>query len=222
MHQIRFPNRKGIACAVEQRTVQLPNKAATGNSYYPHYRLGPIDGSPCDTLGIDNRPVALFRHEIEDTLAPLQVTFTDLSYYEPTEWFWDFGDGATSTDTSPVHIFPSSNVYQVCLTVRNANAEDTYCKPVTVGTVSAPDLPFLPRLSVYPNPCMEYLSVEQPALLQTTPRFSLTDVFGRLVLEQVLPDFSAQVDVRHLPSGVYFWQYWFGRQAVQSGKVVKQ
>jgi hypothetical protein len=222
MHLIHYPNRKGAACAVEQRAVQLPNFVASANSYYPHYRLGPIDGSPCDTLSIDNRPVALFRHEIEDTLAPLQVTFTDLSYYEPAEWHWDFGDGSTSTDTSPVHVFPSSNVYQVCLTVRNANAEDTYCKPVTVGTVSAPELPFLPKLTVHPNPCVDFLTVQQPALMKIVPRFSLADVFGRLVLEQALSDFSSQVDVRHLPSGVYFWQYWFGHQAVQSGKVVKQ
>lgn len=222
LHVIDFPDRRGPACAMHQRAIRLPNYPASANSYYPNYRLGPIDGSPCDSLGIDNRPVALFRYDIEDTLAPLQVTFTDLSYYEPNTWSWDFGDGATSQDTSPVHTFTASGIYKVCLTVGNANASHTFCRDVPVGTIAAPALPVLPRLLVYPNPCADYLTVQQPALLQYVPRFTLTDAFGRQVLQCNLSDFIQQIDIRHLPSGVYFWQYWFGARSVQSGKIAKQ
>jgi len=68
---------------------------------------------------------------------PLQFTFTDASYYEPSAWSWDFGDGTLGQDTSPVHTFPASGVYKVCLTVSNANASDTYCREVPVGTIAA-------------------------------------------------------------------------------------
>ena len=221
MHVMDFPNRKGETCNVRQRAIELPYFTFAANAYYPNYRLGPIDGSPCDTLGIDNRPVALFRYDIEDTLAPLQVSFTDLSYYEPNSWHWDFGDGAASPDTNPMHAFPKAGAYHVCLTAANANAADTYCRQVLVGTVGVPDLPVLPRVSVYPNPCADYLTVEQPALLQHKPQFTLADAFGRRVLQQTLSDFTQYLDLRSLPPGVYFWQYRFGSQLAQEGRVVK-
>lgn len=52
MHVINNPDLKGSACSFVQRQVSLQS---FGNAppLYPNYRLGPIDGSPCDTLGID-------------------------------------------------------------------------------------------------------------------------------------------------------------------------
>lgn len=115
---------------------------------------GPLDGSPCDTLGLDNHPLAHFRWDFEDTLSPLRVTFTDLSAYEAAQWYWDFGDGTTSADTSPVHTYASAGVYPVCLAVRNGNGADTVCYDVQVGTVqtAVPSVPSALSVSVYPNP----------------------------------------------------------------------
>jgi hypothetical protein len=55
-HIINHPDSAGIACEVIQHGFELPR---WNNSipHYPNFRLGPIDGSPCDTLGINN-PVA--------------------------------------------------------------------------------------------------------------------------------------------------------------------
>ncbi|HAD12144.1 MAG TPA: hypothetical protein DCF33_06860, partial [Saprospirales bacterium] len=49
MHTIDFPNRKGFECGFRQYAIQLPGTCFSANLYYPHYRLGPIDGSSCDT-----------------------------------------------------------------------------------------------------------------------------------------------------------------------------
>jgi gliding motility-associated-like protein len=35
------------------------------------------------------------------------------------EWNWDFGDGTTSTDQNPVHVYSAPGLYSVSLTVRN-------------------------------------------------------------------------------------------------------
>ncbi len=101
-HTIDYPDRPGTTCGFRQRAFQTPSPT-TFSIYYPNYRLGPIDGSGCDTVGLDNRPLAIFRYAVDDTLAPLAVTFTDASAYEPTQWYWDFGDGTTSTLTNPEH-----------------------------------------------------------------------------------------------------------------------
>lgn len=68
------------------------------------------------------------------------VSFTDAS--EKTESagdvvsrLWNFGDGASSTATDPVHVYSQPGLYSVSLTVTTANAEETTRKAawITVG-----------------------------------------------------------------------------------------
>ena len=44
----------------------------------------------------------------------LEVTFTNLST-SSTDYLWDFGDGNTSTDFEPVHIYAAEGTYTVTL-----------------------------------------------------------------------------------------------------------
>ena len=48
---------------------------------------------------------------------PINVVFTDNSNYLPNKWHWDFGDGNTSDEQNPNHIYPHSGSYTVTLTV---------------------------------------------------------------------------------------------------------
>lgn len=58
--------------------------------------------------------------------------FTDLSTGNPTTWFWDFGDGNTSTVQNPVHVYSSLGTFNVCLTTTNSCGTNTFCTPVVV------------------------------------------------------------------------------------------
>lgn len=51
------------------------------------------------------------------------IYFTDESKIdEPiVSWFWDFGDDAVSTDSSPIHAYSESGVYTVSLSIRTEN-----------------------------------------------------------------------------------------------------
>ncbi len=62
------------------------------------------------------------------------VSFTDLSTGNPTSWFWDFGDGTTSTEQNPVHTFNAMTTYNVCLTVSSGDSTcyDTFCSDVNL------------------------------------------------------------------------------------------
>ena len=221
MHTIDFPNRKGVSCTVRQRAISLPYYTFGANAYYPHYRLGPIDGSSCDTLGINNLPVALFRYDLEDTLNPLQVTFTDVSSYLPTSWHWTFGDGQTSNETNPVHAYAQAGTYEVCLVVSNAYAADTFCRQVQVGVTGVHTLPALPHARVSPNPFGSTLSIQLPALVGTSPEFVLYDLYGRVVKTARLTDFDNQIPASELPAGLYVWQLRWNGEVTQVGKVVK-
>jgi len=80
---------------------------------------------------VEPPPVANFAAEPARGLAPLTVAFTDLSSENATSFEWDFGDGASSTERQPVHVFAGVGHYDVTLTVRG---------PSGVGTLERPGL----------------------------------------------------------------------------------
>jgi len=64
------------------------------------------------------------------------VSFFDNSTGTPTSWFWDFGDGNTSTEQNPTHVYGKMGGYTVNLTVENAAGNDTISKYGYVSVVT--------------------------------------------------------------------------------------
>ncbi|HSH03838.1 MAG TPA: choice-of-anchor B family protein [Anaerolineae bacterium] len=61
-------------------------------------------------------------------LAPLQVSFTDLTANSPTSWLWNFGDGNTSTSQNPTHTYTTPGTYTVTLTANNGAGSNLITK----------------------------------------------------------------------------------------------
>ena len=90
--------------------------------------------------------------------APLTVYFSDQStgMSNPT-WYWEFGDGITSTDQNPTHIYPAGN-YTVTLTVTDEYGNfETQTKPYYIkanltvdGNVTSPQSLSMDTLYSYP------------------------------------------------------------------------
>jgi PKD repeat protein len=72
---------------------------------------------------------------------PMTVSFVDQSTGLPTSWLWDFGDGSTSTQANPVHVYQKEGTYTVSLTVKNVFGSDTKVRQdlITVGGGAAVD-----------------------------------------------------------------------------------
>ncbi len=62
-------------------------------------------------------PVADFSMSTSSGRAPLTVYFTDLSTGSVDSWWWEFGDGSTSSSQNPVHRYTYAGTYAVTLTV---------------------------------------------------------------------------------------------------------
>jgi len=218
LHIIHQPDLPGLACQVEQHGYQLPTYNASSIPNFPNYRLGPIDGSPCDTLGINNVPVARFRYAV-DSMDYRSFVFHDLSFREPETWLWDFGDGNGSTERHPIHTYAQDGLYQVCLTVSNANGEHTLCRPVLIGTVATDEPGQAPLVRVFPNPVQDRMVLEWGG---ETAQFTLSDALGRIVLQGILRKGNNGFDLGRLPAGLYVYGIVQGGKAVNSGKIVKQ
>ena len=185
-------------------------------------RLGPVDGSACDTLGLDNNPVAQFRCAQEDSLNHLLIGFVDLSYMEPTTWLWDFGDGHSAEERYPIHEYTENGIYEVCLTVSNQNSSDTFCKSIQLGLVSTEDSKLSqPYVSLYPQPAQDLVRMAIHNYLPQDPRVLLYDGQGKLYLEKHLEDTESTIDISMIPTGVYYYQVWDGTQLLYKDKLVR-
>jgi len=71
-----------------------------------------------------------------------QVSASDTTFFfntssgttTSTSYFWDFGDGDTSIDENPRHLYTTSGWYYVCLTIIDSsiNCYDTYCDYINI------------------------------------------------------------------------------------------
>ena len=52
------------------------------------------------------------------------IRFWDNSDTSPNKWYWEFGDGSTSTLRNPAHAYSAGGNYTVNLTAWNANGSD--------------------------------------------------------------------------------------------------
>ena len=96
--------------------------------------------SACTTVTIGTYPLTAAAFSF--TGDP-DVLFTDLSTNDPFAWSWDFGDGGTSTEQNPEHIYTSAGPFTVCLTATNAGGSDTHCEDVPINDpLQAPSADF--------------------------------------------------------------------------------
>jgi len=66
----------------------------------------------------ESEEYADFTANVTAGTAPLAVQFTDMSTVKNiTSWLWEFGDGNTSEEQHPVHIYTTNGTYDVGLTI---------------------------------------------------------------------------------------------------------
>lgn len=220
MHVIGKPDESGKNSLPRSNSFALKTLGGYGIPNMPNYRLGPIDRSLCDTLGIDNIPWAWWRHD-QDTIDYLNFEFTDLSAYEVTEWIWSFGDGISSTIKSPMHRYTKNGIYEVCLIAKNLNGADTLCKILKVGTTSSRDEMENIKVEIFTNPSMDYFVVNVIDYNPEKMYLELYDLNGTKVLSQRIYEGSNGLEIKFLPKGLYFIRIMEQGHIIKSEKLVK-
>jgi len=82
--------------------------------------------------------IANFRFELDSLNPnPNQYFFFDTSEGNHNLWYWEFGDGSTSTDQNPIHRYEQSGNFEVCLTI-SSNDSIMQCTDDTCSTITTP------------------------------------------------------------------------------------
>ena len=148
------------------------------------------------------------------------VTFTDQST-NATSWFWEFGDGNTSTQQNPVHTYTSGGPFTATLTVDGqSDCSDEELIDMIVGVDQAgTEGDFL---QLIPNPASSDLTVRYGEL-NANSTLSVYSSDGRLIRSMSAPmgSTSSVVEISGLANAVY----WLvlqqeGKEALRSKLVV--
>jgi PKD repeat protein len=86
------------------------------------------------------------------TTFPFYYHFKDLSSGNINSWYWDFGDGFSSTEQNPSHQFDAQGTFEICLSVKDLNntggCSDQTCQEIVTldyfslgGSVYAGEFP---------------------------------------------------------------------------------
>jgi PKD repeat protein len=179
-----------------------------------------------------------------DSIGGTGIQFLDYSWspFPITSWSWDFGDGTTSTEQNPYHVYNQPGVYTVSLTITGdscnsviAFAIDTDSPwqfadtPVAFGQSGESSATQEPQvfsnLRLAPNPATDAVTLAFQATTARDVELRLTDLAGRTVQTT---RHAAQTGLNTLPvrvdgltPGLYLAQL-VTKDGVQAVKFVKE
>lgn len=221
LHVINHPERKGLLCDLRQHAIKLPAYNSTGSPTMPYFRLGPSDGSACDTLEINNEPIAYFKYT-RDTMDHFELELSNLSYFEPETFHWDFGNGQTSSLERPGYVtYSTEGDYNICLTVTNQYGQHTYCQTVTISDSITSINPVDPHaVRVFPNPFGDELYLTNTQY--TSPYdFILYSTDGKLLKTARISTADHALDMSDIHPGMLIYTISQKGEEVQRGKLLK-
>lgn len=84
-----------------------------------------------------------FKADTSAGCTPLIVQFHDLSTGMPTKWFWDLGNGITSTSQHPTTFYFEPGNYTISLTVTNGSGSKTITRQQYITAYGVPNVNFI-------------------------------------------------------------------------------
>jgi PKD repeat protein len=181
----------------------------------------------------DSVLTALFIPEINGN----SVTFHDKSVGKIDNRYWDFGDGESSIEKDPIHIYSELKTYFVTLGISNSLAVRTFTIELNLvegtfkgyfanedglGVVSYRNGS---ELNVHPNPIIDKLTISFNSLQPVEGELTLINLGGQVVAEKPVMIKSGpntfELNTEFLEKGLYLLQIKGNRQLFKTIKVVK-
>ncbi len=181
--------------------------------------------SKSDTIKVlvNLRPSANFSTSSGDLKVYTPIIFTDQSTDAAT-WFWNFGDGQTSTIQNPTHSYTVIKDYTVKLSVTALDGcADT--KSTSISVITGIEELATSGVEIFPNPVnnqglkiiIDYKNLDQASI-------SLTNSLGQVVLNQDISNSGTHVEISiptaEFSAGLYIIRLKVGEKIVAK-KVIK-
>ena len=137
-------------------------------------------------------PIVEFTYNVDD----LTVAFMDESE-GLGDYLWDFGDGNSSSEQNPVHIYDQPGNYSVSLTISNDCFENNKEYSISILSVLSHNLG---KINMYPNPANAFVNISSEEIIRN---IEIYDVSGRIIFNQGLSDTYLNLDIANYQAGLY-------------------
>lgn len=131
---------------------------------------------------------------------------------------WDFGDGTTSTELSPTHIFQLPGTYTVTLTATGCGIQDDEIITVNVTELDVDELNSTDDLNIYPNPSNDILFAKMES---GEKMIKIRSLLGQIVFESKTNEEAIEFDLKDLASGSYVFEVELNGQILRKQFVKK-
>lgn len=152
------------------------------------------------------------------------VTFTNTSA-NSISWLWNFGDGSTSTEQSPTHVYATEGTYTATLTSYNQNCSSSVTSVVVViksslGINGPANSDY--KLQIYPNPNDGKFTLQIegcPECLRKIEDIAVMNILGEKVYYSPTPHLTSHIsiDLSDKPKGIYFVKVMLPASPASSG-----
>lgn len=167
-----------------------------------------------------------------DTAQPFHFYILNTSTIRSSStFFWDFGDGTSSTLMTPSHTYANFGYYFVCLSVFDSICSSTFCDSIgmdsngvllkqgafgfetldftTVSTATAiRELNKTPEYTIYPNPSNGNVFIDYTFQSEAPLTIEVTDITGKVVKNKHTTGLSGKhtetIDIADLQPAIYF------------------
>ena len=166
-----------------------------------------------------------------------EVVLINLSSPDAISFDWDFGDGNSSTEASPVHEYAASGSYDVSLTITTADGcTNSFAMNIDLDdgnftgspqflVLSAKDLDAIQAVALAPNPASTVVRLQFESTQALQADIELVNIAGQLLSsrrEQIAMGANTlALNVEQLQSGLYFVRI-VSDKGTKSMKLVKE
>ena len=180
--------------------VQITTSTA-GQGYYYFFYNWKIIGQSCKSARkpihayhYNGNPQASFTYNSTQNGIQFHNTSTGASSYS-----WDFGDGTTSTETNPLHIYNGNQEnYTVTLIAYNSCGSDTTAQDIIY---IASNFTELTKIKISPNPFNNIFMIKSQTPITEIEIISLS---GKVFMQKQLSSQNkVQINAQTLPQGIY-------------------
>lgn len=132
------------------------------------------------------------------------VTFSNTPNLD--NYFWNFGDGITTTTSNPTHTYTANGDYTVSLTVTKCGETNTSTQIVTINNLSTIAFSLAPVITLYPIPTKNKLNISLKTLTESAT-IKIYDTAGKEVLQkEINVKDTIEINTASLKTGLYILQ----------------